>query len=522
MAGKEKSVQKRIRKKANAVIPERSAGVLLHVSSLPGKYGIGTMGKEARAFVDFLCEAGFGYWQVLPLVQTGYGDSPYQSVFGASGNPYLIDPETLAEDGLLKKSELASCRVPNTGKADYSYLHEYKIKLLRRAFSRFDAEKADFVQFCEEGGFKEYALFMALRGIYGESFIRWEKPLRFHEGAALEKFYRENEREVLFWQFVQFEFFRQWRKVKDYANARGIKIVGDIPLYVAYDSADVWANPRLFKLNKNLTRKKVAGVPPDYFSATGQLWGNPVYDWKVHEGEGFAWWIDRIRRAFALYDVVRIDHFRGFDRYFEIDATEDTAMSGRWKKGPGAKLFAAAQAALGKLDFIAEDLGTLDAGVYRLMRRTGYPGMKVMQFAFDGNPGNPYLPCNIDENSVCYTGTHDNNTLVGFLEELKPEEGERLREALRPLLKDAKIPVRLNGNLQTAKAMRALAISVRSNLSVLPAQDILLTGAETRMNVPSIASGNWSYRLRRGMTCGDAKKCRALLMQSGRLNEQKR
>ena len=519
MAEKEMSIKKRIKKQVNEVIPERSAGVLLHVSSLPGKYGIGTMGKEARAFVDFLSEAGFRYWQVLPLVQTDFGDSPYQSVFGASGNPYLIDPETLVEEGLLKKSELFAYRVPNTGKTDYAFLSENKASLLRKAFSRFDVQGKEFLHFVQEGDFKDYSLFMALRGKYGAGFISWEKPLRLHDVAALENFYAENKNEVLFWQFVQYEFFRQWSTLKGYANSRGIRIVGDIPLYVAYDSADVWANPRLFKLNKNLTRRKVAGVPPDYFSATGQLWGNPVYDWKVHEAEGFGWWIDRIRRAFSLYDVVRIDHFRGFDRYFEIDASEETAMNGHWKKGPGAKLFEAAQAALGKLDFIAEDLGTLDSGVYRLMRRTGYPGMKVIQFAFDGNPDNPYLPYNIGENSVCDTGTHDNNTLIGFLEELTPIEGENLRAALRPLLKEEKISARLTGSVQTAKAMRALALSVRSNLTVLPAQDILLTGANTRMNVPSVASGNWCYRLRGGFTASDAQKCRELLMRSGRLKK---
>ena len=517
MAKQAQDRQKQCKRQVNRVIPGRAAGVLLHVSSLPGKYGIGTMGKEARAFVDLLCAAGFSYWQVLPLVQTDYGDSPYQSVFGASGNPYLIDPETLAEEGLLTRRELAALRTANAGNTDYAYLREHKTDMLRRAFSRFDARDAEFLRFVREGGFGDYALFMALRGKYGANFISWKKPLRMHEQAALDRFYAENESEVLFWQFVQFEFFHQWRAIKEYANARGIRIIGDIPLYVAYDSADVWANPRLFKLNKNLTCKKVAGVPPDYFSATGQLWGNPVYDWKVHEAEGFSWWIDRIRRAFALYDVVRIDHFRGFDRYYEIGANEQTALNGRWKKGPGAKLFEAAGAALGELNFIAEDLGTLDAGVYRLMRETGYPGMKVVQFAFDGNPGNPYLPCNIGENSVCYTGTHDNDTLIGFLNGLSGEESASLRAALRPWLKEAGIATRLSGSVQTAKAMRSLALSVRSALCVLPMQDILLTGGETRMNVPSTASGNWRYRLRALPAPRVAALCRGWLGESGRL-----
>ena len=495
----------------------REAGVLLHISSLPGRYGIGTLGKEARRFVDFLAAAGMRRWQVLPLVQTGYGDSPYQSVFGGSGNPYFIDPDTLAEEGLLKKSELASCAYA-AGRVDYGFLYGRKYALLRRAFSRFDCADASFRAFEEEGSFRDYALYMALKTAHGnQSFDRWEKKYRFRDPAALEEFLRENGAEYRFWLFVQYEFSRQWQTLKEYAHARGVRIVGDLPLYVAYDSADVWANPRLFKLNKNLTCRKVAGVPPDYFSATGQLWGNPVYDWKVHEEEGFAWWIDRIRRAFALYDTVRIDHFRGFDRYYEIAAGSETAIGGRWRKGPGMKLFSAAERALGRLDFIAEDLGTIDDGVRRLIRRSGYPSMKVLEFAFDGDPNNAYLPKNIGENSVTYTGTHDNDTLVGYLSSLPAWEYERLTGILKPLLKEAGIALRPAGVKSTARAIARLALSVRSALAVLPVQDILLSGAETRMNVPSTSGENWQFRLRRIPSAACAARLRAALREAGRL-----
>ena len=505
-----------MKKNTNPLTSVRRAGALLHISSLPGPYGVGTMGKEARAFARFLKDSGFSYWQILPLVQTGQGDSPYQSVFASSGNPLFIDPDILAEKGLVTKAEAARNRIGNDGRARYGETYEKRFALLRKAFARFDRTDEEFVRF-SESGFLDYALFMAIRSKRGNAEFRfWEKPLRFHSAEALEKFRAENADEVDFWLFVQFEFYRQWRALKEYVNGLGIRIIGDIPLYMAYDSADVWANPRLFKLNKNLTRRKVAGVPPDYFSATGQLWGNPVYDWKVHEAEGFSWWIERIRLAFSLYDVVRIDHFRGFDRYFEIDADAETAIGGKWKKGPGFALFEAAQAKLGELDFIAEDLGSLDAGVYRLMRKTGYPGMKVLQFAFDGNADNPYLPQNIAENSVCYTGTHDNDTLVGFLENMQEWERNNLRAMLLPLLKEAGIPAHLSSARAEASCMRSLALSCRSGLCVIPVQDLLLSGGETRMNVPAVPEGNWCYRLKRAMPEGMAEKVKKLLKKYGR------
>lgn len=493
---------------------ERAAGVLLHISSLPGKEGIGTLGESAYRFADWLKRSGAKYWQILPLVQTGFGDSPYQSAFASSGNPYFIDLFALAERGLLKKQEISSvCRKD----IDYGFLYEEKYRILRRAFSRFDKNDPDFCAFVAGGEFEDYAMYMAVKQKSGnKSFDLWEKKYKFRDAAALAAFKEEHEGEYLFWQFLQYEFSRQWRALKSYVNRLGIRIIGDIPLYVAADSADVWANPRLFKLKANLKPKKVAGVPPDYFSATGQLWGNPVYDWKVHEAEGFSWWCERIRRSFALYDAVRIDHFRGFDRYFEIDAGAETAVGGRWRKGPGIALFDAVKASLGALDLIAEDLGTLDAGVYRLMKRTGFPGMKVIQFAFDGNPKNPYLPENIGENSVCYTGTHDNDTMLGYLEGLDENERKGFCARLRAALRKQGIGARVSGANSAARAAVELALSTKAYLAVLPIQDVLLSGSETRMNTPSVPAGNWKYRLAAFPSEKSADKLAELFRKYGR------
>ena len=499
-----------------ATIPQRSAGVLLHIASLPGKYGIGTMGAEARRFADFLHAAGVCYWQVLPLVQTGFGDSPYQSVFGASGNPYLIDVDRLAAEGLLRKSELRPLR--HEGPIDYGFLFHQKYAVLRRAFARFDTSDADFRRFVEGKEFHEYALFMALKEAHGgASFDRWKKPYKLRDEAALQQFLRENEREYLFWLFLQYQFRRQWADLRAYVNGLGIRIIGDLPLYVAADSADVWANAHLFKLNKNRTARRVAGVPPDYFSATGQLWGNPVYDWRAHEAEGYAWWIRRIRAAFSLYDVVRIDHFRGLDRYYEVDARAATAERGRWCRGPGMKLFSAAARELGPLPFIAEDLGQMDAGVLRLLRRSGFPGMKILQFAFDGNPDNPYLPHNIPQNSVCYTGTHDNDTSLGFMNSLPADEFARVKARLRAAMRTMGLEGRIVGRASAVKALRSICWASAASLAVVPVQDLLSLGGEARMNTPAVGEGNWRFRLRRALPVSLAAQLRAELASCGRI-----
>ena len=476
---------------------ERAAGVLLHISSLPGRYGIGTLGRSAYRFVDLLAGGGIRYWQILPLVQTGFGDSPYQSVFSGSGNPYFIDPEILAKEKLLTKEELSAYAVQGA-RVDYSSLYQTRYEMLRLAFSRFDTGEEQFRSFVQEGTFDGYALFMALKEDFGgEPFSRWPAEYKFAKKRSLQKFKEEHGREYLFWQFVQYQFEKQWRALKNYANEHGVRIIGDIPLYVAYDSADVWLNPSLFKLNSDRSMQKVAGVPPDCFSATGQLWGNPVYRWSAHRREKYAWWIGRLRQAFIYYDVIRVDHFRGFDRYYEIEAGAETAERGRWCRGPKAELFRAAEEALGRLPVIAEDLGLLDAGVRRLLADTGYPGMKVLQFAFDGNRRNTYLPKYIPENSVCYTGTHDNDTTLGYVRSLRGKAYSRFLRQLQGVLREEGLSAELPDKRAAAAAIVRLALHSRAKLAVIPVQDILLLGSDARMNTPSTVGCNWEFRLQR-------------------------
>lgn len=501
------------------IAPVRGAGVLAHIASLPGRYGIGTLGKSAFAFADRLAETGIRYWQVLPLVQTGFGDSPYQSVYSGSGNPYLIDLQLLVEQGLLKKNETEKCRQEGP-KIDYEFLYREKIPLLRRAFERFDRERRDFVDFVESERFEDYALFMTGKTVFGNlPFTQWDRACRFREETGLARLKREHYDEYLFWQFLQFVFERQWRALKTYANERDVRIIGDMPLYVAADSADVWANPQLFRLQRNLTPAKVAGVPPDYFSKTGQLWGNPVYDWPAHKKQKYEWWIGRVRRAFKIYDIVRIDHFRGFDRYFEIDAAEKTAEHGVWKPGPKEEFFRALRESLGDLPLIAEDLGILDEGVIRLLENVGFPGMKILLFAFDGNENNAYLPKNIVENSVCYTGTHDNETAFGYVGSLSDGEftlfAERVARAARSL--GVRVDVRTRASV--ARALCTLALASGAKIAVLPLQDILGLGNESRMNTPATAEGNWQFRLQKMPTAEVWKKLKRAIGQTGRNNQ---
>ena len=475
---------------------ERAAGVLLHISSLPGKYGIGTFGDEAYRFVDLLSQMKVRYWQILPLVQTGFGDSPYQSVYSGSGNPYFIDLEILEEEGLLKRSELAECRYKKAN-VDYSFLYKKKYAVLRRAFERFDLQNTEFRAFVEEGEFEGYALFMALKKQFAQvSFYYWPREYKKASPAALKKFKEENMREYLFWQFLQYVFRKQWLALKKYANDRNVLIIGDLPLYVAYDSVDVWQHPELFKLNNDLSLKVVAGVPPDFFSETGQLWGNPVYRWSAHKKDGYSWWIERLRQAYRLYDVVRLDHFRGFDRYYEIGADSPNAVHGVWRSGPKSELFRFAEQKLGKLNIIAEDLGVQDAGVRRLVRETGYPRMKIMGFAFDGDPKNPYLPKYIEENSVCYTGTHDNDTMLGFLYAMKPKQYAAFHNGVSKTLTELGETMPLANKKQVVRAVVKIAMLCPSWLTVIPMQDILVQNNRSRMNLPGTVGENWKYRLK--------------------------
>ena len=471
----------------------KETGVLCHISSLPGKYGIGSLGKEAYKFAKLLKKSGVKYWQVLPLVQTGYGDSPYSSVACTSGNPYFIDLDMLAAEGLLTKQELAAAQ--HTGAIDYGALYNERYVTLRKAFSRFFFDSEEFRAFVRSGVCEDYALFMTAKKVYGENFLVWDEPLKFRDPDALEKLRTDFHEEYLFWNFLQYEFRRQWKALKAYCNGLGIRIIGDIPLYVAADSADVWAHPELFKLDQDLRPTKVAGVPPDYFSETGQLWGNPIYDWSAHEKENFTWWTGRLNDALETYDIVRIDHFRGIDRYYEIPAFAENAVKGEWKEGPGKKLFACIR---DKDRFIAEDLGIIDEGVVSLRDGLGFPGMKVLLFAFDGDPGNEFLPSNITENSVCYTGTHDNDTVAGYVKTLSAEELLLFRSRVAQTLQEQRKYIRLGKKPEdVAQVLCKLALSVRSKLTVLPVQDILGLDNSARMNHPSTEQGNWRFRLER-------------------------
>ncbi len=476
-------------------IYERGAGVLCHISSLPGKYGIGSLGDEAYEFARLLKNAHVKYWQILPLVQTGYGDSPYSSVSCNSGNPYFIDLKALKEEGLLDEEELKSAEAP-AGKVDYSALYETRYNLLRLAYARFNVKNKDFTSFVESGEYDVYALFMSLKSRYGGTFDTFPDAYKFKEKLAILEFKRSvYKSDYLFWQFIQYIFFKQWKTLKNYVNSLGIKIIGDIPLYVAYDSADVWGNPSLFKLDKNLKPETVAGVPPDYFSEDGQLWGNPLYDWEAMQADNYDWWLKRMEKASQMYDIIRIDHFRGFDRYYSVPAGSDTAKTGEWLAGPGLRLFSEVKRRLGEIEIIAEDLGAIDSGVHRLRERTGFPGMKVLQFAFDGKEDNPYLPVNTDDNSVIYTGTHDNDTTLGFINEMTEEQFRSFKKSLRQALKSEGAQYPFVSREDSATAMCVCALASPSRIAVLPVQDIMCLDTRYRMNTPSTVGGNWQFML---------------------------
>ncbi len=474
---------------------ERGLGVLCHISSLPNEYGIGSLGKEAYEFADLLKKAGVKYWQILPLQQTGYGDSPYQSVCCNSGNPYFIDITELQRQGLLDESEVEAAKEP-LDKVDYEGLYNRRYALLRKAYSRFNIRSQSFVDFINSGEYEDYALFMSLKERYNDSFNNFPEAYKYKEHLAMYEFrnavYRSD---YCFWLFLQYEFNRQWQALKSYVNGLGIKIIGDIPLYVAYDSSDLWARPELFQLDEDLKPVKVAGVPPDYFSKTGQLWGNPLYNWDAAKAENYSWWINRVAKAKQMYDVIRIDHFRGFDRYYAIPADADDATVGEWEQGPGKEFFDEVQNRLGETEIIAEDLGLLDDGVIALRDGCNLPGMNILLFAFGGDDTNAYLPKNVVENSVMYTGTHDNDTVVGYVKGLTAEELADFKNQLRASMKWQGIYEPLVNEEDIAWAMCKSAAHSKSYIAVLPVQDILGQDNSCRMNVPSTPSGNWQYRL---------------------------
>lgn len=471
------------------VTEKRAGGVLLHISSLPSKYGIGTLGKNAYEFVDRLKKAGQKYWQILPLNPTSFGDSPYQSFSTFAGNPYFIDLDALISEGFLSKDECDGIFWGNDAKkVDFKSVFEGRKRIYSIIYQNFTQNvPKDFENFCKENDLwlSDYALFMAIKDSkFGASFDVWEDGIKKREEGAIAHYSEELKDTVQMYKMLQYFFFKQWRALKNYANLNGIKIIGDLPIYVSLDSADVWSCPEQFDLNEDLVPNFVAGCPPDAFSSTGQLWGNPVYNWEYIKNDGYRWWISRLKKCLEMYDAVRIDHFRGFESFYCIPYGDKTAENGFWRKGPDMSLFDAAKNVLGDMDIIAEDLGFLTPEVYELLGRSGYPGMNVLQFAFDKSGESKYMPNRHIENSVVYTGTHDNTTLKAWIDE---ENRENVRFAKKTL------GVLLKRNLP--RAMMLCALKSRSALCILTMQDLLSLGKEGRMNTPSTDENNWSFRI---------------------------
>lgn len=466
----------------------RTSGVLMPISSIPSPYGIGTMGKQARKFVDFLVKGGQKYWQILPICPTSYGDSPYQSFSSFAGNPYFIDLEYLCKDKLLTKKECESFQWGSNPKyVDYGIMYESRYALLRKVYARFTKkEPQDFEKFCEneKQWLDDYALFMALKDANGgQAWSNWDKSLRLREKKAMEEATETYSEEIRFYKMLQYLFYQQWNALKTYANEAGIEIIGDVPIYVAGDSADVWANPDQFYLDENLEPIEVAGCPPDAFSDDGQLWGNPLFRWDVMKKDGYTWWTRRIKAMSELYDIIRIDHFRGFDSFYAIPAKDDTAKNGQWKQGPGMDLFCELEKKLGKLPIIVEDLGFLTPSVHKLLKDSGFPGMKVIQFAFDSREESDYLPHTYTNHCVVYTGTHDNDTVMGWM-----------KTAPKASVKYAKEYLNLTKEEGYNWGMMRAAWSSVADMAIVPMQDILGLGSEARINTPSTLGNNWKWR----------------------------
>ncbi|MCL2111241.1 MAG: 4-alpha-glucanotransferase [Clostridiales bacterium] len=478
----------------------RSAGILLPVSSLPSPYGIGTFGTSAREWIDFLHEAKQSYWQILPLSPTGFGDSPYQGLSAFAGNPYFIDLDILCEDGLLERADfedikwgVSDCEV------NYSIVYNNRECVLRKAFSRFEDEAALGGFVADNHWFAEYGLFMALKKVQGQrSWLEWDEPLRLRQADALLLAQEEFKDDIRYHAFVQYMFHKQWRALRDYANAKGIGIIGDAPIYVSLDSADVWANHELFQLDGNAVPIEVSGCPPDGFSETGQVWGNPLYDWDFVAKTGYEWWLKRVKSDFDFFDVLRIDHFRGLESYYAVPYGASDASGGRWKPGPGIGFIDAIKQAMPDARIIAEDLGFLTDDVHKLLVASGYPGMKLIQFAFDSRADDNDSPDTYEENLVVYTGTHDNETLKGWC---KDAPKDSVKSAMKYL------GVRWRKSLLPLK-MTELAMGCKANLVIIPMQDWLGLGNEARINTPSTTGGNnWRWRLG-GKWLEDARRSR--------------
>ena len=476
---------------------ERSSGILLHPTSLPGKYGIGSLGKEAYKFVDFLKKSNQKLWQIFPLGPTGYGDSPYQCFSSFAGNPYLIDFDLLIEQNLLTEEDLKDVNFGgNEEYIDYGAIYNQKYPLLRKAYENFKAngnkelkEKLETFKTENSSWLNDYSLYISLKNHFnGLPWNEWEDDIRTRKEAAINKYKAELANEIEYHNFIQFLFFTQWNNVKKYANDNGIKIIGDIPIFVAVDSSDAWANPEIFLFDPELKPVKVAGVPPDYFSATGQLWGNPLYDWDKLKELNYKWWVDRVKANLSTCDIIRIDHFRGFDEYWAVPYGDKTAENGTWCPGPRMDLFNAIKNELGELPIIAEDLGTMTQGVIDLREATGFPGMKILGFAFDSKEENDYLPHTYTKNCVVYTGTHDNDTLIGWFTKANEDDKQFARNYLNSR----------SDNEIHWDAIRGAWSSVAS-MAIAPIQDFLGLGSEARINTPGVAAGNWQWRLKDGV-----------------------
>ncbi|MCX6247831.1 MAG: 4-alpha-glucanotransferase [Bacteroidetes bacterium] len=495
---------------------ERSSGILLHPTSFPGKYGIGTLGKEAFHFIDFLSKSKQKLWQILPLGPTGFADSPYQCFSSSAGNPLLIDLETLANEGLLTNKEVARMDIFSNGPVDFGKVIRKKYPLLRKAMKTFTKKpgkeiQKEFREFKtkQKSWLDDYCLFMSLKEHFKQRpWYQWEKPLKMRKETAIRPFRTLLKEQIEFHRFIQFLFFRQWLAVKEYAHQKNIRIIGDIPLYVALDSVDAWANSEIFQFDAEKNPIVVGGVPPDYFSETGQLWGNPLYRWDVLHKDRYRWWIDRIKSNLVLYDIIRIDHFRGFAAYWAVPYGEKTAVNGKWIPCPGKSLFEQIRKELGEIPIIAEDLGVMTDDVEELRDSFGLPGMKILQFAFDSSEANDYLPHNFIKNCVAYTGTHDNDTVKGWFDKAKPEDRKYVLDYL-----DSK------GKKICRDFIRLVWASV-ADIAIIPMQDLLELGSEARMNLPGTTLNNWLWRAKnRDFSDERAQQLAELTKLYGRANK---
>lgn len=485
----------------------RRSGVLLHISSLPSPYGMGSFGQAAYDFIDFLHQSEQTYWQILPLGPTSYGDSPYQTFSAFANNPYFIDLDFLVKEGLLSHEDIAS-HFHSDRYVEYDKLYEERFNVLKKAYHRFNLNDYRFQQFVFEHRrwLFDYALFMALKVYHqGASWESWHEDIRMRKQETLDHFKELLKDDILFYQFLQFKAYDQYASLKAYANQKGVKMIGDMPIYVSYDSADVWANPEYFYLDGKRMPIEVAGVPPDNFSKDGQLWGNPLYDWDKLKMDHYAWWVDRVRSSVELFDMIRIDHFIGFQNFFAIPFGHKTAVLGEWKKGPGIELFEVIKKELGDVNIIAEDLGVITEDVRKLLKKTGFPGMKLLQFAFDSREESDYIPHLYERNSIAYTGTHDNETTAQWFEKLPQKDLEYCLSYI---------------NHQTGNPVDSLikaTLSCVADIAIIPMQDWLSLGSEARMNIPSTTGSNWKWRMvNRELNDNLLKKMKSFTLLYGR------